>query len=128
MDWAAARLNIIFDKKQKTLNQKQQIEKRLQHGSQIMKKLQDDQANTDETLNQLTNKINILIDSDMDSIRAYITKEHHYYCYQRKWIDDFTLDCLQRRFQHYVDEGGNSFIGGFMNDLRDLPNQPPPEQ
>ena len=41
------------------------------------------------------------------------------------WIDDFSLDCLERRYQHYADEGGNSFIEGFMEELRALPKQDP---
>lgn len=67
----------------------------------------------------------MLIDSDKDDIKSYITREHHYFCYQVGWIDDFSLDCLERRYQHYEDEGGNSFIAGFMNELRTLPKQPP---
>lgn len=67
----------------------------------------------------------MLIDSDKDAIKSYITKEHHYFCYQVGWIDDFSLDCLEKRYQHYEDQGGNSFIGGLMHDLRTLPNKNP---
>lgn len=57
----------------------------------------------------------MLIDSDRDDIKSYITREHHYFCYQKGWIDDFSLDCCERRYKHYSDEGGNSFIGQFMD-------------
>jgi hypothetical protein len=36
--------------------------------------------------------------SDKDSIKAFITKEHHYFCYEKGWIDDYNLDCLEKRF------------------------------
>jgi hypothetical protein len=99
----------------------------------------DDETNTNERFNQIehtisdlvtsVDKINknvdTLIASDRDDIKAYITKEHHYFCYQKKWIDDYTLDCLERRFQHYVDEKGNSFIEQLMSEIRALPKQPP---
>ena len=52
----------------------------------------------------------MLIESDKDSIRSYITKEHHYFYGEQQWIDNFSLDCIERRFKHYEDEGGNSFI------------------
>jgi hypothetical protein len=36
------------------------------------------------------------------------------------YIDDYSLDCLERRFKHYQDEGGNSYIEDLMKDLRSL--------
>ena len=90
-----------------------------------MAKLEANQQTTDRILNDLSDKIDMLIDSDRDDIKSYITREHHYFCYQKKWIDDFSLDCCERRYQHYSDEGGNSFIGQFMEELRALPKQPP---
>lgn len=98
-----------------------------------------DEINTNERFNKIENTISnlaisvenisknvdTLIASDRDDIKAYITREHHYFCYQKKWIDDYTLDCLERRFQHYVDEKGNSFIEQLMTEIRALPKQPP---
>lgn len=90
-----------------------------------MHTLKENQETTDTVLKELSTKIDMLIDSDKDAIKSYITKEHHYYCYQLGWIDDFSLDCLERRYQHYTDYKGNSFISGLMEELRNLPNQNP---
>ena len=86
-----------------------------------MNELREEQKNTDDILECLSDKIDMLVESDRDSIKAYITEKHHHFCYQVGWIDDFSLECLERRFKHYRDEGGNSFIGGFMDELRNLP-------
>ena len=43
----------------------------------------------------------------------------------QEWIDDYSLDCIERRYKHYIDEGGNSFIGQLMIEIRKLPHQPP---
>ena len=75
------------------------------------------------TLDQLTKKVNMLIDSDKDDIKAYITRRHHYFMYQKGWIDDYSLDCIEKRYSHYQDEGGNSFIGSLMQQIRDLPKK-----
>lgn len=122
-DWAYVRLKQVFNKETNQLTKEEELEQRLSHGSEIMHSLQQQQKETDQILKELTQKINLLIDSDRDDIRSYITREHHYFCYTKGWIDDFSLDCLERRFQHYAQEGGNSFIQGFMNDLRKLPKQ-----
>ncbi len=107
------------------MSEKEKINKRIENGENFMTQLREHQKHNDEALQDLSKKIDMLIESDKDDIKAYITKEHHKFCYEKKWIDDFSLDCLERRYKHYEDEGGNSFIGGFMNELRALPKRPP---
>lgn len=71
-------------------------------------------------------KLQILIKSDMDAIKSFIVKEHHHFI-EEKWIDDFSLDTIEKRYTHYKEEGGNSYVTDLMKDLRDLPNKPPKE-
>ena len=66
----------------------------------------------------------MLIDSDKDAIKAFITQRHHHYVYEKGWIDDYSLDCIERRYVHYNDQGGNSFIGNLMSELREIPRRP----
>ena len=87
------------------------------------KELQTTIQRMSTTLDQLTKKVNMLIDSDKDDIKAYITRRHHYFMYQKGWIDDYSLDCIEKRYSHYQDEGGNSFIGSLMQQIRDLPKK-----
>ena len=122
-DWVHDRLEKVFNKEYCKLSEKEELKQRLQHGSEVMTTLKANQTATDKILNDLSAKIDMLIDSDKDDIKSYITREHHYFCYQVGWIDDFSLDCLERRYEHYSDEGGNSFIEGFMDELRELPKQ-----
>lgn len=81
----------------------------------------------EEQIKQLADNVNLLISSDKDDIKSHITEKHHYFCHEKKWIDDYSLDCLEKRFGHYKAEGGNSFILDLMNEIRALPKQPPQE-
>lgn len=81
----------------------------------------------EEQIKQLADNVNLLISSDKDDIKSHITEKHHYFCYEKKWIDDYSLDCLEKRFGYYEAEGGNSFILDLMNEIRALPKQPPQE-
>ena len=72
----------------------------------------------------LTDKIDLLVKSDRDDIKAFITREYHYFYEDKGWIDDYSLDCIEKRYSHYVEERGNSFIGGLMEKIRSLPNKP----
>jgi len=77
-----------------------------------------------ENINRL---IAMLIESDREAIKAYITEQHHRFVYEVGWIDDYSLDCLEKRYSIYEREEGNSFVLGLMNELRDLPKIPPNE-
>ena len=81
------------------------------------------QIKTDIT--EIKDLINLLIESDKDAIKAFITRQHHYFVYQKGWVDDYSLNCVEQRYNHYKDQGGNSFITTLMTDLRQLPKQPP---
>ena len=124
-DWAQDNINKTFNKKHSKITEKEQLERRLQQENQMIVTLQQSQKVTDNILQDLSKKINLLIDSDKDDIKSFITRQHHYFCYKIGWIDDFSLDCVEKRYQHYADEGGNSFIEGFMDELRALPKQEP---
>lgn len=80
--------------------------------------------NLNNCIENFNKKLTILIDSDKDDIKAYIVEKHHYFCYTQKWIDDYSMDCLERRYAHYVEENGNSYVESLMEQLRALPRAP----
>lgn len=67
----------------------------------------------------------MLIESDKEDIKAFITGQHHYFIYGKGWIDDYSMECLEKRFAIYEREHGNSFVEGLMNEIRALPKRPP---
>ena len=80
----------------------------------MIQKHEKELDNIKKVLNTLQDSINLLIESDKDDIKQSITKDHHYFCYQLKSIDDYSLDCIEKRFSHYEEEGGNSFVQVLM--------------
>ena len=124
-DWGSARLRKVFDGEYQTKKDKEKIEERLKHGTEIMEVLTKNQNELIQQYAQLSQRLDMLIESDKDSIKSFLTDKHHYFCYEQKWIDDYSLECCERRFAHYQHEGGNSYIEGFMTDLRALPMLPP---
>ena len=118
IDWVQDK---IKKRDKKTITQQEEQQKQIDRFDQVEKNV----VEMNEYMKDMGNKINILMDSDRDAIKAWITREHHYFCYQRKWIDDYSLDCLERRYSHYVEENGNSFISTLMDELRALPKKEP---
>jgi len=108
-DWAAEKLRTIFKKENQRLDNAKRIET-----------LTEQQKKTDRDIQEILKSIQLLMQSDKDDIKAWITEKHHYFCYEKKYIDDYSLDCIEKRYTHYKDEGGNSFIDDLMMDLRRL--------
>lgn len=73
-------------------------------------------------LDEVKKNINLLITSDKDDIRSWITDKYHCFI-NLGYIDDFSLDCLERRFKSYKQEGGNTYVDSMMEELRALPRK-----
>lgn len=93
----------------------------------MKEKIKDNSEQIEEirgSLASLTKMVQLLIESDKDAIKAYITQKNLFFVHQQGWIDNYSLDCIQRRYGHYKEEGGNSFVNNLMNELRELPRKP----
>lgn len=112
IDWARKRTSQAVKQAEQPAQLKSITE---QHEEEIFN-LKDD-------IKSLQTSINLLIESDKDDIKQSLTKDHHYFCYKLKSIDDYSLDCMERRYSHYTEEGGNSFVETLMNQVRALPRK-----
>lgn len=65
-------------------------------------------------------KINLLTESDKDDIKGWIVAQYHFFM-EQGWIDDFSMDTIEKRYGHYVEEGGNHYIHTLMKELKTLP-------
>lgn len=113
-DWSVERLRKIFHKETQ-----QDLEREKIHD------LSEKQGKIISDVEKLSEKIDMLIGSEKADIKAYITERHHHFVYEKKWIDDYSLDSLQKRFDHYKKMGGNSFVEDLMNEIKQLPKIPP---
>ena len=95
--------------------------------TEINDKLTRMSTETEDKFNKLTSMVELLLTSDRDSIKAYIVDKHHYFYYNKKWIDDYSMDCLEKKYETYKLENGNSYVGDLMKQLRSLPKQQPPK-
>ena len=110
--------------KQERDERKQQIANIEAKRERDTQELHQEIAAVAKQVSSLTGKIDILVESDKDDIKAFITREYHYFCEQKGWIDDYSMDCIEKRYNHYVEENGNSFVGQLMTALRALPRKP----
>lgn len=121
IDWFWERISKVFKKQQAETERQESFTEHIQKSEKQIRELYELHTKTEENLDRILNSIQLLINSDKDDIKAWITEKHHYYCYERRHIDDYSLDCIEKRYTHYKNEGGNSFVEDLMRDIRRLP-------
>lgn len=65
-----------------------------------------------------------LTESDKNDIRAWIVEQYHKFYVHQGWIDAFSADTIDKRYEDYKKEGGNSYIEQLMDRLHTLPMDP----
>jgi len=123
IDWAKEKGDKLFHKKHKELTLQKSVENLTKAQEAMRCDIDRCQSQLKQTVNEIKVSIDLLMQSDKDDIKSYITREHHYFCYVLGYIDDYNLDCIERRYKHYEDEGGNSFVSDLMKDIRALPKK-----
>lgn len=115
-------VDYLRSKEEDKKKEEQDGEKRLSNLERLEKNNEDTIQQVRCDVEEIKQNVNLLITSDKDDIRAWITDKYHYFI-QLGHIDDFTLDCLERRFKSYKREGGNTYVDGMMEELRRLPRK-----
>lgn len=63
--------------------------------------------------------------SDMHDIKSWIVEQYHKFYNEQGWIDAFSAETIDRRYNDYKKEGGNSYIKELIDRLHSLPMDPP---
>ena len=76
-DWAVDRLRKIFNKESEEKQDKKDIAKRIIENEQKINELSNSYKNTEQQIQELKDIIQMLIQSDKDDIKSWITEQHH---------------------------------------------------
>ena len=82
-------------------------------------------ADLEKRIERDEQKIDVLTDSDINTHRAYIISEYHRAMKDKK-IDLITLQSIENIYKKYLSEdknGGDEFITGLVNEIRNLPTK-----
>lgn len=102
----------------KTFNHVDKIREQEETLEQVINNMQQQQ----KQLQSITDKIDALLVSDKDSIKSWIVMLYKQYKKDPSGLDSMQMDLLERRFSHYKQEGGNSYIDNLMQELREIYN------
>lgn len=122
-DEALAKIEQKAAQERDLINKK--LDEALKERELFIKRIDDRGDFLQKEIEAANENIKLLLESDRDDIKAWITREHNYFCNKLGEIDTYSLDCINKRYQHYVKEKGNSFIEDLMNEIKALPKVAP---
>lgn len=73
-----------------------------------------------QTIEKLSKSMALLIESDKDGIKAWIVSKYHQFKEHPEQLDDIEWDLLNKRFNHYKEQGGNSYIEDLMTIMEQI--------
>lgn len=69
-------------------------------------------------------KLHELTVSDMHDIKAWIVEQYQRFYVQQGWIDAYSAETIDRRYEDYRKEGGNSYVETLIEQLHTLDMNP----
>lgn len=134
-DWAHEKYIKKFNKDHLALNKQESLEQHYEKCREQQADFIEKYVTLENELYSLTEDINRkvgsiesqleqLTKSDMHDIKSWVVEKHHYLT-EQGWVDDFTMDTIEKRFEDYKKEKGNSYVEGLVNEIRALPHYPP---
>ena len=77
--------------------------------------------NQDKRFEAVEKRLDDLTESDKNDIKSWITEQYQKFYVNQGWIDAYSADTIDHRYEDYKKEGGNSFIDTLIERLHSLP-------
>ena len=124
-DWAKAKIKDFAKKESIYEDLKASLDEETNIRKQEMKEIKQSVFSIEKIIEKLADKVQLLLVSDRDDIKSFITREYNYFVLEKGEIDHYSLQAIEKRYDHYIEEGGNSYVGDLMSALRTLPKVDP---
>lgn len=113
-DFFVKRLENRFNGKKNEQEDKEEIKNDIEELKYLINEIKDNQKKTQDI-------IDVLLRSDVEDTRSWIVRNYHYYMdHPELPISDFEMDCIEKRFLCYQEEGGNSYVHDLVDELRKM--------
>lgn len=80
-------------------------------------------SNIGKRIMALEKKTNLLLDSDKEGIKSFIV-DKYFESIDNEYISAYDLDRVEKRYDKYLKENGDTYVEKLMTALRALPNVP----
>jgi len=123
VDWGREKYNKRFNKDHSALEKEEDAEEKYNELKDQLDTLISFSQRIENRMENMDSQLIQLTQSDMHDIKSWMVEKHHQLI-EAGWVDDFTMDTIEKRFDDYKKENGNSYVEGLVNEMRALPHHP----
>ena len=105
-------------------NRENELAQTLKALQQEVKNANQKLAEQDARFSKIETRLDDLTNSDMHDIKSWIKDQYQKFYVEQGWIDAYSADIIDHRYEDYKKEGGNSFIDTLIERLHTLPMDP----
>ena len=120
LDWVNEKAKKRVQKEQEPENISQKFKTVLREKEEELSEIVSQISEMQISIKTINDNLQMLISSDRDAIKAWLTQQHHRFT-EKGFIDYYSFDCISKRYDHYKEEGGNTFVDDLMEDINNLP-------
>lgn len=118
----------IIDKEVESCEEKKALNETLLELKNQLANINKKLETQDERFDKVEDRLSALTVSDMHDIKSWIVDQYHKFYNEQGWIDAFNAETIDRRYEDYKKEGGNSYIDTLIERLHTLPMDPPQDK
>lgn len=121
IEWVWDKIKIRLDITNKKEKWENNISKQLTELHKAISNLEQQNQAIQKQEEKVNANLSVVQERLQEDTRSFLIDAHHKFCYQIKSIDDINMQSLERKYLYYKTAGGNSFIDGLMEEVRELP-------
>ena len=121
LEWIWEKIKTKFDIANKKEKWENSLSEQIKNLANKIDKLEEQIQKTHTKQEKMDDSLLVVQERLQENTRSYLIDAHHKFCYQLKGIDDINLQSIERRYMYYKTAGGNSYIDGLIEDIRELP-------
>lgn len=86
----------------------------------LQKEISSFKKDTHDRMNSISDVQDFLLNADKEDKKAFITREYNYFYISLKKIDLYSRETIERIYELYLQENGDTFVAGMMTAIRSL--------
>ena len=113
-------MSLLMELKSEISDMKEKQTGIIESQDNLQKEISSFKKDTHDRMNRISDVQEFLLDADKEDKKAFITREYNYFYISLKKIDLYSRETIEKIYELYLQENGDTFVAGMMTAIRSL--------
>lgn len=113
-------MSVLMELKSEIADMKEKQAGIIESQDNLQKEISSFKKDTHDRMNSISDVQDFLLNADKEDKKAFITREYNYFYISLKKIDLYSRETIERIYELYLQENGDTFVAGMMTAIRSL--------